>query len=359
MRRTVRLGLAKKISKREARMKFQKYLDRVNVIVTPPPKSGKMLKDFIPEWQTKILTLQSLSSQRAANSHIKSHVTPRLGDCFLTDINTKTVQTFVTALAMENRTRKTIENILGTLSSILKAAKRFDYACGQFSREELALPRNGTSKEAPMLTAVQVGTIIANAPEPYATMFAVLGMTGMRAGEVLALRVSDLDFEKKLIHVRRAIDSRTREDQPTKSNASAATLPISPELEKRLQRFLAGHWRENAQNLIFANQNGRPYSRGNVVERYLKPILAKHNIPAAGFHGFRHGLASELLEAGAAPSVVQRQMRHSDVRVTLTHYSHVIGDAQRVAAANLANRIEGYVQQAELESRPELEPSFS
>jgi integrase len=49
--------------------------------------------------------------------------------------------------------------------------------------------------------------------------------------------------------------------------------------------------------------------------------------------------ASELIEGGAAPSVVQRQMRHSDARITLQRYSHIIGDAQRKAVNSLSERV--------------------
>jgi integrase len=348
-RRTVKLGPTSSMSKRAARAAFQKYLDRVNVIAALSPKSGKKLKDFISEWLTQVAVHQAVSSIRAVESHIKSHIIPRLGDCALTDVSNRTVQAFVTALSEGGRSRKTIENVLNTLSSILRSAKTFGYACGQISRRELTLPRKSLGREVRSFDASQTGSIIACAKEPYAAMFAVLGMTGLRASEMLGLKVADLDFQRKLIHVRRSVDSRTRQVQPTKSKASTAAVPMPAELEKRLQGFLQHQWRENPSGFLFVNRNGNTYAIGKVVEYGLWPSQDACSIQRSGLHAFRHQIASELLEGGAAPSVVQKQMRHGDARVTLERYSHVIGDAQRKAVSSLAARIEQHVDR-QLES---------
>jgi hypothetical protein len=74
----------------------------------------------------------------------------------------------------------------------------------------------------------------------------------------------------------------------------------------------------------------------------LPPVLRKehaHPRERAALHAFRHVAASEMIENGVAPSVVQRQMRHSDSRITLQEYAHVIGDAQRRAVDSLAGRV--------------------
>ncbi len=348
-RPTVKLGPVSSMSKRSATAKFQKYLDDVNVFAAPSLKSGKTLKDFIPEWLTQIAVHQAASSIRAVESHITTHIIPRLGDCVLTDVNNRTVQSFVTAIATAGRTRKTIENVLNTLSSILNSAKSFGYACGQISRKELKLPKKGVGREVRSFDASQAGSIIAKAKEPYTTMFAVLGMAGLRASEMLGLKVEDFDFQRRLIHVRRSVDSRTRKVQPTKSQASTAAVPMPDELGKRIRDFLQHRWRKNLSGFLFVNRNGNTYAIGKVVEYGLWPAQDACGIPRSGLHAFRHQVASELLEGGAAPSVVQKQMRHSDARVTLERYSHVIGDAQRVAVSSLAARIERHVDR-QLES---------
>jgi len=169
---------------------------------------------------------------------------------------------------------------------------------------------------------------------------AVIGITGCRAGEILGLQVSDLDFDKFLIRIRRTLDDSTRQMSSPKSKASSADLPMPAVLADRLRKFLADGWRENESGLLFCNSKGKPMQRSKVAIR-LQATLKGLGIQKAALHAFRHMAASELLEAGAAPSVVQRQMRHSDARITLQGYGHVIGDAQRRAVNSLANRVLG------------------
>ena len=70
-----------------------------------------------------------------------------------------------------------------------------------------------------------------------------------------------------------------------------------------------------------------------------------------GIHCFRHGVTTELLESGIPIHVVTRMMRHGDSKVTLDHYAHIVGDAERVASERLSSKIG-----AQLESEPDLEP---
>ena len=73
--------------------------------------------------------------------------------------------------------------------------------------------------------------------------------------------------------------------------------------------------------------------------------------------GFRHAAASELLEEGAPPTVVQRQLRHGDAKTTLQKYGHVVDDSRRRAVNTLAEKIERHG--IELESTAELESSVA
>lgn len=74
-------------------------------------------------------------------------------------------------------------------------------------------------------------------------------------------------------------------------------------------------------------------------EKQLHPLLDALKIPRGGFHSLRHGAASALLAAGATPAVVQRQLRHSDARITLGIYGHVIGDEQRSVVQSRSARL--------------------
>ena len=168
-------------------------------------------------------------------------ILPKLGAHPLTEINTKTVQSFVAYLATGSRSKKTVENVLLTLSSILRTAKAWDYVCGSFSLAGITMPREGVKKEQRSFTDEEVGKILAAAPEPFGTILAVTAVLGLRIGEVLALRVSDVDFTRKIIRVRQSLDSATRNVQAVKSQASSADVPMPSQLAGRLRSYLLMH----------------------------------------------------------------------------------------------------------------------
>ena len=94
--------------------------------------------------------------------------------------------------------------------------------------------------------------------------------------------------------------------------------------------------------MLFINRRGRPFSANKLREKVLLPLLEKPGIPVGWFHSMRHGAASALLADGATPAVVQKQLRHSDPRITLGVYGHVIGNQQREAVENRSARIEQF-----------------
>lgn len=180
--------------------------------------------------------------------------------------------------------------------------------------------------------------ILHSADEPLRTICFLLAATGMRIGEVLALRVEDADFQHKVIHVRRS--AWYGKIQTPKSKASIADLPMPDTLETRLKEYVAStHYQKNEAGLLFANRRGRPYSANNLQERKLRPLLDKLKLPAGGFHAFRHAVATELIDRGAPVTVVQAQLRHSDPRTTLGLYARVIPQSQREAVSNLAAQL--------------------
>jgi len=158
----------------------------------------------------------------------------------------------------------------------------------------------------------------------------------MRIGEVLALRTDDLDFERNLIHVRHSVFAGHL--GTPKSEASVTSLPMPLDLARRLHTFLASkHYRQNSQRLLFANRRGRPFSANKLREKKLRPLLVSLGIPLGGFHAFRHGVATTLIDRGASITTVGAQLRHSDPRITLGLYAHVVPQSQRDAVEGLAS----------------------
>jgi integrase len=104
-------------------------------------------------------------------------------------------------------------------------------------------------------------------------------------------------------------------------------------------------WVPNSQGLLFATRNGRPPSSNKVVEYHLWTILDALKIPRCGLHAFRHSHTALLLDSGATPKVVQRQLRHANARTTLEIYGHVVEDAHREAVEKVASSLDAIGRQ--------------
>jgi integrase len=173
-------------------------------------------------------------------------------------------------------------------------------------------------------------------------MFCILTLDGLRAGEVLGLKWGDVDFDRSLLHIRRT--AWYGKIQTAKSEASETVLPIPSSLLTMLKNYQV-NWKPNGAGFLFVTRNGRPPSSNKVVEYHLWTILDALGIPRCGLHAFRHAHTSLLLDSGATPKVVQRQLRHSDARTTLEIYGHVVGDAHREAVEKVASRLDAIGRQ--------------
>ncbi len=330
--RSVVLGTRKELpTEKLARRRLEPLVAPINSTSYRPGRIATVA-EFAERWKSEVLVQRKPSTIRAALAHLNNHILPRLGKLRMDELGKEQQQAFVTHLS-QKVSRKSVLNILGTLSSILSTARKWNYISEQVLMEDLTLPAEKVRPEARFFTPGQAQQILAAAAEPFRTMFAVAAMTGLRAGELLGLQVEDLDFTSRLIFVRRSVH-RGRV-QTVKSRASQKPLPMPEALANILTDYLNG-WRENPERWLFVNRRGSPYSADKVVMFKLWPILDALKIPRCGLHAFRHFHSSMLLEVGAPPQVAQAQLRHSDARITLDIYSHVIGDSQRNAVERVA-----------------------
>ncbi len=288
--------------------------------------------EFAETWKNQVLDLYKPPTAIVMASHLRFHLVPAFGHRRLDDIGQEQVQVLVGKLA-KGRSRPTSLNVLGTLASVLKMARKWGYAVAGFQRSDLVIPCSKPSKPGRFFTAEQVRSILALASEPWYTIFALAAMTGLRPGEVLGLSIDDLDFEHRLIFVRRS--AWYSHLISPKSARSVATVPMPGPLAEMLTNYLAS-WRPNEKRLLFSNRRGNPCSENKVVQKRLWPILDTLSIPRCGMHAFRHAHASLLISSGASPKVAQEQLRHSDPGITMRSYAHVLGSEQRDAAEKVA-----------------------
>ena len=335
VRRAVILGTkAEYPTEKLARRALEVHLARIN---SPDYRPGRMatLEDFADKWKAKVLALRKPSYVHAAESHLGVHILPLLGKLRLDQLGPETQQGLVNRLNGKV-SRKMLANVLGTLSSMLNRAKDWGYICEGVQKRKLVLPDRGIKKSVRFFTADECRRILTAAVNPYRSMYALAVMIGLRVGEVLGLRWEDVDFEQGNVRICQTV--WRGEIQSPKTVGSEDILPMPGPLSVILRQHLQT-WKPNPHGLIFVNSRGNPCTGENVVRDHLGPLLAELKIPHGGFHAFRHAHSSLLIHGGASVKVAQEQLRHSDPRITIGRYSHIIGDARREAVERLASEI--------------------
>jgi integrase len=329
------IGNSRDLSERAARRQHALTMEKVNHDrgSSAPILKGQTFQDAVNQWRSAVAPNLAPGTVRQRESYLRTHIVPRFGQSGLEEIDVHAIQQFATDLR-KTLSRKSVINIVSAIFVILEYAGRCGMKVPKVGFTDLEMGSGTRPTDVPFFTRRQATLIIDAAPEPFKTLFAVAWSTGLRAGEILALTLDDLDFAHKTVRVNKSSDDANQEIRQPKTSRSIALLPMTTALESTLRDYIQHHWQPSTGQILFPNQAGdRPRSRKSVVLSGLKPVLKKLGIPGydVGLHAFRHGLATELVEAAAPLTVLQSQLRHSDIRTTLKLYSHVIPESQRAA----------------------------
>jgi len=171
--------------------------------------------------------------------------------------------------------------------------------------------------------------LIDTAAEPHKTYFWILAETGVRAGEIGALPVSNLLLDRGVIKITQSVWHG--KIQTVKSVKGNRLCEISPQLVAHLREYLRS-WRPNQLGLLFATSKGTPWDTDVVRKRKLYPLLDKLGIERCGFHAFRHGNETVMDRENVPIAVRQSRLGHSDARTTML-YTHVVSEDGRKIAA--------------------------
>lgn len=295
------------------------------------PREKMLFVVFAESWREKVLPLWKPSSAASAKMHLKRYLIPEFGQTRLGYIKPENVQGLVSKLVAMGKSRSYVMNILATLASVLTSAAQWGHSVDRLDYRALVLPAQGERQKGRTFDPDQVRRILEASTEPDRTLYATAAMTGLRSGEIAGLQWDDVDIAGRVLTVRRSCFRGQMTS--VKSRAGNRTVPIPDPLAA----ILADHSiRTGSAGLVFKNGHGGPLNMNDFACRHLAPMLKKLGIARAGWHAFRHAQASALVATGANPKIAQAQLGHSDIRVTLELYSHVIGDEHRKAVSRAA-----------------------
>jgi len=185
------------------------------------------------------------------------------------------------------------------------------------------------------------------AKDAHGLLFEFAIVTGMRPGEYLGLRWSDVDLKENKVSIQQTLVRHRKgggfEFAPPKTPKSRRTIPIPSYLKSQLAeakmrqnetRLKAGpQWQD--YNLVFASEVGTPLSLRNLQRRHFKPILKRAKLEDIRTYDLRHSCATLLLSADENPKVVAERLGHASIVLTLNTYSHVLPTMQEGATDKL------------------------
>lgn len=294
-------------------------------------------------------------TKRAYATNIKNHIVPALGALRLEKLTPLQVQKFYNECMREPKSLKpkTVKNIHGVLHSALKQAV-MNGLIRSNPTESCTIPRIERMEIKPFDDAAEKSFLQAIEGDKYERLFVVDLYTGMRKGEILGLRWSDVDFDQGTITIARQLQVEPFKGgryylAPLKNDKERIITPAPYVMQilreqRRHQneaRLLAGSaWDEGEiPGLVFTNEIGKHLCHQTIGTRYKKLVTAA-GLPDARFHDLRHSYAVASIRAGDDIKTVQSNLGHHSAAFTLDTYAHATAQMKKESA----DRMQAHIQ---------------
>jgi integrase len=278
--------------------------------------------------------------------NLRRHVLPRLGDRTLSSLRTEDVDRLIAELEADGKAAGTVRNVIVPLRKLLSDAVRQGLlVANPAARADLPPAQDFAGKEIPNEhTEAMRKALVELAPldplrrEPdlfFVCLFDVALGTGLRLGELRALRWRDIDRERRLIRVERAY---SRQDlRRPKTESGIRSVPLFASVDAAFRELAARAVERGCyapDELVFGSVRGTPLHPSNFRQRVWDPALRLADLEGDGyrFHDLRHTCVSRLVAAGADIKLVQAVAGHANPLITLKRYSHLL-DARVTEAA--------------------------
>ena len=300
-----------------------------------PRNADRPFREVVDAWKETWVDLEP-KTKAGYESIIEKRLLPEFGSRKVSGITTTLVQKYVNRLSAEGLSPATVRNVYACMRTALNAAVAH--------RQILVNPCLGVKlprmrrEEMLFLEADEVRALADAITPYYRVLILTAAYTGLRAGELLALRRADVDLLRGVLHVRQALKDVNGRLYfgPTKTHAQrTVSLPrfLRDELEAHLSRPLPGGNGPDA--LVFPGPQGGPLRHGNFYRRHFRTAVsaalpaAKHGLR---FHDLRHTCASLSIAAGAHPKLISARLGHSSIQITLDRYGHLLPGVEEALA---------------------------
>jgi integrase len=305
-----------------------------------PGPANLTVEQYLTSWLTdSVKGTVSRATYDGYKRDVYHHIIPELGRRKLKELTPGDIRRLYRKMAEKGLKDRSIEYVHTTLRKSLKAAvvdRLINYNPTDGVRP-IKTP-TGAAKESKALAPYQVKVLLEEAAESrFEALYVVAIYTGLRRGELLGLKWTDVDLDKGTLRVQRSLDVDGTFKTPKNQAARRALKLTSRALEalkahkvrQNAERLQAGtRWQDH--NLVFPNTIGKPMNAGNFYRREFQPLLKRAGLANEGFtiHSLRHTFATTLADRGVHPSTAQKMSGHSDIRMTLSIYTHATDSMQ-------------------------------
>lgn len=336
-RRSVILGLVSELGKKEAKKKLDELLLPLNQGKFVP-HSTLTFRQFCEQFfAAGVYPSLKPSTAKRYQRTLRTHLLPAFGDRRLCDLTTFDVQQLINQKLDAGLSWEVCNHLRNLVSKIYTTAKKWRYFLGENPASGVELPQKQAVREKQALAIEQIPRLLQVLPEPVRTMALVGILAGLRVGEILGLRWSDVDFEKRQLRVEQAV-YRGQIGSP-KTQGSRRSLPIPEYLLEGLASHYSRSGNPDGPQLVFQTKNGTPLNDTNLLHRFLKPAGKQIGAPWLSWHTFRRTHATLLQLAGGSLKDAQAQLGHSNPWITAGIYIQPLPAHQREAVENLARMV--------------------
>jgi integrase len=281
---------------------------------------------------------------------VDKHLTPALGNVLLGKLQPSQIQNYYSEALEKGRrdgngglSARTVNHHDRVLNVALKRARLLRLIVSN-PVEDVSRPKV-EEREIESLEPAECAALLtaAKATRMLPIIFVALG-TGLRRGEMLGLRWSDIDLERRFLTVRQSLEQTKAglRFKPPKTKGSRRRIDLSLSLVEVLQRHrakqaaarLALGLRSDPDLLVFSRIDGDPMQPDTLTKTFTR-IVAAAKIRRITFHGLRHTHATDLLRAGVHPKIASERLGHSTIAITMDTYSHAMPGLQEDAAQRI------------------------
>lgn len=314
------------------------------------------LEEWLLKWY-KLYAKPNIKHSTAISyeCYIRKHITPLIGDIPMNEINLEIIQRFFNTKS-ETLAPKTVRNIRMMLHSAFKYA--FLEGLIPINYIEYVITPSVVKKEMRVLSRIEQSkliTAITNTDEPYAFGILVCLTTGIRIGELCALKWGNIDFTSEKLKIRHTLQRLMKlEDDgeknstslvtgTPKSNSSIRDIPIHdimPRIKKHKENMIKHYGAAivNSSEYVITHRLGHSVEP-KTMQTYFKKTIDDIGIKEANFHALRHTFATRALEAGVDFKTLSVLLGHSDISVTMNRYAHVLDDTKSNAMSSIISVI--------------------